>query len=246
MQAIGQHPQILNRLRREIRSLEGYGREHELPRIETGLGCIESAFPEGRLPGAAVHEFISPGSEQAAATSGFLSGLLQAFLKNGNHCLWISDGLHIYPPALRAFGLSPERIIFIDLRNDREALWAIEEALRCEALSVVVGELRELDFTQSRRLQLAVESSGVTAFIHRKSPRAENTTACLTRWKISPLPSETEAGLPGVGFPRWNVHLQKVRNGRPGSWQLEWTPQGFRHVPAMRAGVRKQFMTQSA
>ena len=29
--------------------------------------------------------------------------------------------------------------------------------------------------------------------------------------------------MPGVGFPRWNVELLKVRNGKPGSWQLEWS-----------------------
>jgi protein ImuA len=28
--------------------------------------------------------------------------------------------------------------------------------------------------------------------------------------------------LPGVAFPRWQVELLKVRNGKPGIWQLEW------------------------
>jgi protein ImuA len=39
-------------------------------------------------------------------------------------------------------------------------------------------------------------------------------------------------GMPGVGFPRWNVQLLKVRNGKPGAWQIEWSADGFRHIPA--------------
>jgi len=33
----------------------------------------------------------------------------------------------------------------------------MEEALKCAGLAAVIGEVREMDFKQSRRLQLAVE-----------------------------------------------------------------------------------------
>jgi protein ImuA len=36
--------------------------------------------------------------------------------------------------------------------------------------------------------------------------------------------------MPGVGFPRWSVELIKVRNGKTGSWQVEWMGRKFRHV----------------
>lgn len=246
MLVAGKHPEIVRQLRGEILALEGYGRMQEKPRVRTGLGVIEGAFPGGRFPTGAVHELISPGPEQAAATNGFISGLAAALLPPEARCVWISTGRVIYPPALKAFGIAPDRIIFIDLRNDTEALWAIEEALRCPALPVVIGELRELDFTQSRRLQLAVEQSLVTAFIHRRAPRREQTTASLTRWKITPLASEPECGLPGVGFPRWQVNLLKVRNGRPGSWTLEWTPGGFRHVAPRTISPAQPVIIQTA
>ena len=137
---------------------------------------------------------------------------------------------NLVSPALKIFGIEPERIIFVDLLKQKEALWAIEEALKCNVLSAVVGELKELSFTESRRLQLAVEQSRVTGFIHRINPKSENTVACVTRWKIQSLPSTVEDGMPGVGFPRWNVQLTKVRNGKPGMWQVEWAAGGFRHI----------------
>lgn len=55
----------------------------------------------------------------------------------------------------------------MDAGKTKDSLWAIEEALKCNALIAVVGEITELTFNDSRRLQLAVEKSHVTGFIHR-------------------------------------------------------------------------------
>src|ERR1700684_950556 len=106
----------------------------------------------------------------------------------------------------------------------------MEEALKCSGLAAVVGEMPELSFTTSRRFQLAVEQSRVTGFVLRSHPRNLNTNTCVSRWKIKPLPSHAEDDLPGLGFPRWQVELQKIRNGKPGVWQVEWAAGGFRPV----------------
>ncbi len=111
----------------------------------------------------------------------------------------------------------------------------MEEALKCKGLSAVIGEIQELSFTASRRLQLAVEQSQVTGFILRRNPRSINTTACVTRWQITSVPSELAEDMPGVGFPRWNVELLKVRNGTPGRWQIEFAAGRFRHIPKIAA-----------
>jgi protein ImuA len=39
-----------------------------------------------------------------------------------------------------------------------------------------------------------------------------------------------EYGFPGVGFPRWNVELLKVRNGKPSSWKIEWSGNRFQNI----------------
>jgi len=64
----------------------------------------------------------------------------------------------------------------------------------------------------------------------RNNPKQLFTTAFTCRWQIQPLQSETSDGLPGIGFPRWQVELLKVRNGKPGSWQLEWVNGKFQLV----------------
>jgi protein ImuA len=87
----------------------------------------------------------------------------------------------------------------------------------------VVGEIREISLAESRRLQLAVEQSQVTGLLHRVKPRSKNTLASVSRWEIRSVPSQLEEGMPGVGYPRWNVKLLKVRNGEPGEWEVEWS-----------------------
>ncbi len=201
--------------------LHGFKVTANNPALDNMLGPVKNAFPCNSFPLNAIHEFISRSEEDAAGTHGFISGLLATLMQNGGTSVWIGAVQNIFPPALKSFGIAPEKIIFIQLQKEKEILWAMEEAIRCDGLLAVVGEVRELSFTASRRLQLAVEKSGVTGFVVRNNPRSVGTTACVTRWKIIPMRSELENDLPGVGFPRWNVELLKVRNGKPGIWQIE-------------------------
>lgn len=220
---------IFQELQREILALQGLKRPIGKQSFDTGLGPLENAFPDQAFPLGAVHEFISPTPEGISATTGFIAGLLGALMRQRGPCLWISTRRTLFPPALKSFGIAPDRVIFIDLARERDALWAMEEALKCEALAAVIGEIREINLTESRRLQLAVEKSRVTGFLHRCFPRKAGNIACASRWQVRPIRSELEVGLPGVGYPRWNVELLKIRNGRPGKWQIEWSDGRFRN-----------------
>jgi protein ImuA len=225
---------IIDQLQKEILLLQGF----KIPVGTTesvGLGPVENAFPNGVFPKGAVHEFLNEQPENTAACGGFIGGILNSLMKQGGVCLWISAARTLFPPALKVFGVKPDRVIFIDLKRERDILWATEEALKCPGLAAVVAEIEEVSFTQSRRLQLAVEQSKVTGFILRNHSRKLTTTACIARWKITSLPSKLDDDLPGVGFPRWRVELLKVRNGNPGVWEMEWSSGQF--VPIIEDAV---------
>lgn len=196
-------------------------------KIDLGLGSISSSFPNGSFPVGAVHEFLYVDNEGNASASGFLTGMLSSLMGDKGTALWISSNRTIFPPALRHFGVQPDRIVFVDLAREKDILWVMDEALKCGALSAVIGELKNISFTESRRLQLAVERSQVTGFILRRNTSNLNTTACVSRWRISPIESELTDGLPGVGFPRWKVELLRMRNGRAGWWTIKWMKQRF-------------------
>jgi protein ImuA len=230
---------IIARLEKEILPLQGYRPTAKIMGFDGGLGPIKYAFPNASFPLGAVHEFFCTGLEDTSASSGFIAGILSSVVNNIGAALWISSSQTIFPPALKAFGIEPEKIVFINVRNEKERLWVMEEALKCSGLSAVVGEIQEASFKESRRLQLAVEQSGVTGFVLRRNPK-NLATACVSRWRIKPLPSAPINNLPGVGFARWNVALLKVRNGKPGSWEVEWAAGSFRHTNKLTSISKEQ------
>ena len=192
-----------------------------------GLGAINNVFPDGSFPTGAVHEFCCPTVEGTNASTGFLSGIVATLMGGGGACVWASPRQSVFPPALAQYGIEPDKVVFINLQKERDLVWAIEEALKCNGLAAVVGEVQGLSFMASRRLQLAVEASRVTGFVLRRNTTNMEATACAARWGVSPLPSTLDDGMPGVGHPRWRVELLKVRNGRGGSWDVEWADGRF-------------------
>jgi protein ImuA len=222
---------IIAQLRKDILPLQGFKPILNAATVDIGPGPIKHAFPNDEFPLGAVHEFICNNAEDASASGGFIAGVLSTLMRNGGTSLWISSSQTLFPPALKSFDIEPDKIIFIDLQKERDVMWAVEEALKCDGLAAVVAEMQELSFTASRRFQLAVEQSGVTAFILRRNPPDLNITACISRWKITHLPTMPD-DMPGIGFARWNVELLKIRNGKPGTWQVEWIEKRFRHIPS--------------
>jgi len=221
---------IIAQLRREILPLEGIRPALSIPNLDLRLGPLKHAFPNASFPLGVVHEFCYKRIEDATASCGFIATLLSALMKNGGVSLWISPSRILFPPALKSFGIDVDKIIFLDLQKEKEVLWAMEEALKCDGLTTVVAETRLINLTASRRLQLAAEHSKVTGFVLHRFHNSFTITASVTRWRIVSLPSALPNDMPGVGYPRWNVELLKVRNGKPGSWEIEWTGDQFRYI----------------
>ena len=243
MSELVEKKEIIRQLKEKILSLEGFSTGPDSGLLDFGLGPMNAAFPRGTFPTGAIHEFISPTEACAAAANGFLAGLVGTLMKKEGICLWISAGHKLFPPALKFFGVKPHQVIFIDVRREKDGLWVMEQGLKCNALAAVVAEIRDVSFAESRRLQLAVETSRVTGFLHRQHLHMENTLSCVSRWKIRPLASRTE-GLPGVGFPCLEVELTQIRNGRPGIWKFEWKDGTFKVVPDLGKIVIKSTTLQ--
>ncbi|HEV3412404.1 MAG TPA: Error-prone repair protein ImuA [Puia sp.] len=230
-------PEVVQQLRQEILLRQGC-KPPSAAAVDMGLGPVAAAFPHGVFPTGTMHELLSDGPEGASASGAFASALLGPLMVRGGACIWIGARPNIFPPVLAAFGVEPDRVIFVDVRREKDGLWAVEEALKVEGLAAVVGEIREVNFLVSRRFQLAVEQSRVTGFLLRDRPRSREPIATVARWQITPLPGGRVSMLPGVGFPRWSVELLRIRGGQPGKWELEWREGKFHFIgDAEAAGV---------
>lgn len=197
---------------------------------KVALGPVLDAFPQKVFPTGAIHECITTTPATTAATTGFIAGILSGLMSGSGPSVWISPDRILFPPGFSSFGLEPDRILFANVKKEKDICWAMETCLQMDGLSAVVSELSTLDFTISRRLQLAVEKSGVTGFVLRTN-RNLHPTACVSRWQISAASSYHLQSLPGVTLPCWNVELLKVRGGNTGAWKLAWMNGSFRPVP---------------
>jgi protein ImuA len=153
------------------------------------------------------------------------AGFLLAQVDRTKPLLWVQERMailesgRVHPP-----GLPPCELIHVEARDARDALWAMEEGLRCAALSCVIGEIwgdpRALDFTATRRLAVASERSGVAAFLIRLGGHA-NLSGARMRWQIASAPSLANDLDPRApGRPAWGAELFRARGFAPGRWTL--------------------------
>ena len=200
-----------------------------------GIAAIDRMLPRGGLARGALHEILGMGGdeEDGALAAAFAAGILGRLAAEGSTArdgivLWCLPHPDLYGPGLVAHGLDPARLVLVQASRDTEILWAMEEGLRASGIAAVVGEVGTLTAVASRRLQLAAERSGTTAFLLRRwrdggqAARERNLpNAAVTRWRIAALPSQPSWGEPGVGCPRWRVELLRCRSGEPACWEVE-------------------------
>jgi len=165
------------------------------------------------------------------------AGFLLAQLDCNKPLLWIQDrmaileGGRVHPP-----GLPSQNLIHVEARDAKDALWAMEEGVRCACLSAVIGELwgdpRALDFTATRRLAVASERSGTPCWLVRLGGTA-NLSGARMRWRIASAPSlrnSFDGRAPGL--PAWDAELFRARGAPPGRWSIAHEADRFHLVAA--------------
>lgn len=211
-------------LRARIQAIES-GNRHEKSTLPFGVASLDSKLPEGGLVLGALHEIAGGGSGagDGPAAALFAAGIAA---RTEGKVLWCLSRPDLFAPALAQAGLHPDRVIYVEARNDKTVLACMEEGLAHGGPAVVVAEVARLSMVASRRLNLAAEKTGCLAIALRRWSRAKDAaefgqpTAAATRWKITALPS-APLPTPGIGRPRWRVELLRCRGGETAVHELE-------------------------
>lgn len=115
------------------------------------------------------------------------------------------------PLGLVAVGIDVDRVLVVRPRDDREAMWAAEQAMRCPAVDMTVLPVDRLRSHQGRRAKLAVEHGGGIGVLVR--PWRARREACWAdvRYVVRPLPTPI-----GSRDRRWRIEVAYQRGGIPG------------------------------
>jgi protein ImuA len=222
-------------------------RKPALAPLSFGSTEVDRVLGGGLLRGA-LHEVAPVADADAPAAAGFSAALLvRALAADTKPALWVrhdfatlEDGAP-YGPGLAAFGLDPDRLLFVIAANTREVLDAMEQALRSGAFAGVLAELRgdrKLDLRASRRLSLAAARGATPGLLLRLGAGKKSLAApvsAATRWRIGALAS-SEMPANGLGAPRFHAELVRNRRGPAANFSLEWRTHDrlFLPIPALR------------
>jgi protein ImuA len=220
----------LEALRAEIRAIErgGPARQAGHEALPFGLEEVDARLAGGGLA-RALHEAgaasPAPGDEAAAILFLAAAAARFAIARGEGQILWALTRRDLFAPGLAQAGLTPDRLVYAECRNDAEALAVMEEGVRHGGLAAVIGEVGRADMAATRRLQLAAEESGTPALMLRRWRKADADplgapSAAFTRWRIACAPSAA-LPYPGIGRARWRVELARQRGGPPFIWLLE-------------------------
>lgn len=216
----------LGALADEIRRIEGgFGNPLQRPHLPTGIDTLDARLPGGGVAMGAVHELVAReegaglrtlaahlarrAAMQCSQSSG--ASASQSSGTRGGYVIWLDAAADFYPPAVLSQGLPADRLVLLRPADRREALWGVDQSLRCRGVAAVVGAMPKLGRLEMRRLQLAAEAGGgIGLLLCVESSRRVVAAAggAASRWRLTPAPSVGEA-------QRFVVEIEKCRGGRP-------------------------------
>ena len=207
--------------------------------IPTGLTPLDTVLPHGGVPCGAITEIFSDGPgvgamslamRMAAQCVGWHGQAEQVLCERGQtvrcpgenarwrerrHIILLDALGDFYPPAARQYGLAFDRLIVLRTRNTKDALWAVDQSLRCSAVAAVIAPLAQLDERDSRRLQLAAESSGGIGLILKPAARRVKSFA-VVQMLVESLPVHpTSSHEQTWDSYRCHITLLAAREGMP-------------------------------
>lgn len=166
-----------------------------LARAGTPGGAAKDGARDGARDGAGRAAAASAAGVTKPATADARAGAV----------VWCDPEGHLYPPAMRAAGLSLDRVYLLRPKSHAETVWALAECLGCRGVSVVIAAPGRLTAVEARRLQLAAERGGGVGILLRRP--GDTPHAARTRWLVRPAPGDALT-------QRWR--LRRVHgHGRP-------------------------------
>jgi len=226
MSAAAVRKEAIQTLRRQLVASQ---RPHSIQQIvPSRLKSLDALLPGGGFPTASLVEWISEDVGLSAASIALTSiGPMLAL----PGCLAIVDERHDFHaetlrccgiPLSRALLIRPAKTVVAEPASGRsrfvrpssaahsDALWALEQAARCPGVRVVLMFLEQASSAVMRRLQLAVECSGVTIVLIRPASILHQPSFADLRLHVTP--QQRQAGTATCQH-RLIVRLLRSRHG---------------------------------
>ncbi len=201
----------------------------DIPTLSTGFAALDAGLPGGGWPRHGLVEILT-----SQTGVGELYLVLPAVAALSRHspdrwCVWVSPPHEPFAPALDAQGVALDRMLLVrgvsaasrqgesgrrSSKEGVEEVWALEQALKSGAASIVLAWLPRISARAIRRLQLAAEQGRALGVLYRGQRFANEASPAMLRLLLEP---PVHAGRQGA-----RVKLLKSRGGAREPIDLEW------------------------
>lgn len=157
--------------------------EAPLPTVSSGFVALDAELPGGGWPRGALTELLVDGF--GAGEMSLLIPALAGVRGTGGWSLLVAPPHPLHAPAWAGSGIDLARLAIVSPASERDALWAMEQALLSGAPRLVVGWALYADARALRRLQVAAVEGGALAFLFRPLRAAAEASAAPLRLMLA-------------------------------------------------------------
>jgi len=197
-----------------------------IPEIDRELG--------GGLQRNAIHTFSGTPLDTIPSTPILLSSYLAIQCRIQGHdkkaVAWIGPP-HEWPTpwflTQIAEDLSPSSLLFVQVTNSADLLWAIKTALSSRSLSAIVAPGPRLNVRETQSLSVLARSGGCSAFFYRKKSDP-SPSGYYSHWIVEARNRENSLEEP-FRFPSFLLSLRRTKGKQPSKtqWQIIWNNRRF-------------------
>ena len=243
--SVSPHPRqtVVASLRRELARCEPHGPVPDEQPVSTGVPALDRFLPGGGLRRGTLVEYLAASGNCGAGTLALnaaraacgparalvvVETLGQPASEPGDTMVLPSP--RFYPPAAAAWGLDLSRLLVLRPASQADALWALDQALRCPGVGAVWARWNTFDPRDFRRLQLAAESGGTLGLLIRPARERGQPTWADVQWEVRAHSTLRRVGSahqvrsvgpassartgpphPSPELPPWTIEIELVR-----------------------------------
>jgi len=179
--------------------------------LSSGYPALDQHLPGAGWPLDGVTELLH--EQQGIGELQLLSpALARLSREQTRHILMVSPPYIPYPPALHALGIDLASILVVQVNENRDMLWALEQALASKSCSAVLCWPKKINEKQIRRLQLASKDGNTWNILFRPTQAITQYSPAELRIHLSP------AKYAPLNFHR-SIHLKILK--RRGGWESD-------------------------
>jgi cell division inhibitor SulA len=153
----------------------------DLSHRASGCPALDEALPGGGWPEAALVELLI--AADGLGELSLLLPMLAALTQADRPVLAIAPPYRINAPAWQAAGVRLSRLHVVEAAA-KDALWAMEQALRAGCCGAVLGWPMQANDQELRRLQVAAEAGQTLAFAFRPLRARDNPSPAPLRLSL--------------------------------------------------------------